>query len=215
MLSAEENAVVTRVGPGTPMGQLLRRYWMPAALSDELNEPDGVPLRVKLLGERLVAFRDTQGRVGLVGEGCPHRGASLWLGRNEESGLRCVYHGWKFDVSGACVDMPCETSETDFKAKVRVKAYPTVEMGDVVWAYMGPVEKMPPPPKFEFGRSQRATATRRRSGRNATGCRLWRVESTARTPRFFIALLDRQPWAPAMPPTATARAQERPGSSFA
>src|SRR5437870_3582212 len=105
MLSQEQNDLLTLVGPGTPGGELLRRYWLPACLSEELPEPDGPPVRVKLLGESLVAFRDTSGRIGLVDEFCPHRRASLWLGRNEESGLRCVYHGWKYDVDGNCVDM--------------------------------------------------------------------------------------------------------------
>jgi phthalate 4,5-dioxygenase oxygenase subunit len=150
MLSEQENELVTRVGPGTPMGQVLRRYWMPALLSAELPEPDGTPVRVKLLGERLVAYRDTEGKVGLLDELCGHRRASLWLGRNEESGLRCVFHGWKFDRAGNCVDMPCETPETDFSAKVHIKAYPVAEMGGVVWAYMGPPEFLPPEPRFEW-----------------------------------------------------------------
>jgi len=150
MLSPEENELVTHVGPGTPMGQVLRRYWMPAALSEELPERDGTPVRVRLLGERLIAYRDSEGRVGLLGEACPHRQASLWLGRNEESGLRCVYHGWKFDLNGDCVDMPCETPETDFHEKVHAMAYPTVEAGGVIWAFMGPAEYQPPPPNFEW-----------------------------------------------------------------
>jgi phthalate 4,5-dioxygenase oxygenase subunit len=103
MLSTEANELLCRVGPGTPMGNVMRRYWMPALLSEEVPEPDCPPVRVQLLGEHLVAFRDTQGRVGLVDERCPHRAVSLWLGRNEEDGLRCVYHGWKFDVEGTCV----------------------------------------------------------------------------------------------------------------
>src|SRR5215471_9056123 len=102
MLTREENALVTRIGPGTPMGEVMRRYWVPALMSRELPEPDGPPVRVQLLGEKLVAFRDSQDRIGLVDEFCPHRRASLWFGRNEESGLRCVYHGWKFDVEGNC-----------------------------------------------------------------------------------------------------------------
>ena len=108
MLSAEDNELLTRVGPGTPMGKLLRRYWTPALLVSEVPAPDSDPVRVRLLGEDLVAFRDTNGRVGLVQENCPHRGASLFFGRNEEGGLRCPYHGWKFDADGACVDMPTE-----------------------------------------------------------------------------------------------------------
>jgi phenylpropionate dioxygenase-like ring-hydroxylating dioxygenase large terminal subunit len=150
MLSREENELLTQVGSGTPMGALMRRYWIPALLSWEVSEPDCPPVRVKLLGENLVAFRDSEGRVGLVDEFCAHRRSSLFLGRNEEGGLRCVYHGWKYDVEGKCVDMPCEPAESDFKDKVQLKAYPTVEMGDVIWVYMGPKEKMPALPKFEW-----------------------------------------------------------------
>ena len=142
MLTREDNEILTRVGPGTLMGNLLRRYWTPALLSTEVPEPDSPPVRVRLLGEDLVAFRDTTGKVGLFVQSCPHRGASLFFGRNEEAGLRCVYHGWKFDTSGACVDMPSEPAESNFKAKVRVTAYPTHESGGVIWAYMGPRETM-------------------------------------------------------------------------
>ena len=144
MLSQEENKTLTSVGPDTIMGKLLRRYWTPALLSVELPEADGPPLRVRLLGEDLVAFRDSGGKVGLIVQACPHRGASLFFGRNEEEGLRCVYHGWKFDVTGACVDMPSEPAESNFKNKVRVRAYPAHESGGIVWAYMGPPETMPP-----------------------------------------------------------------------
>ncbi len=111
MLSQEENKTLTSVGPDTIMGKLLRRYWTPALLTSELGEPDGAPIRVRLLGEDLVAFRDTEGKAGLFVQACPHRGASMFFGRNEEAGLRCVYHGWKFDVTGACVDMPSEPAE--------------------------------------------------------------------------------------------------------
>jgi phenylpropionate dioxygenase-like ring-hydroxylating dioxygenase large terminal subunit len=148
MLTREENERITRVGPGTPMGDLLRRYWVPALLSSELPEPDCPPVRAKLLGEPLVAFRDTSGRIGLLEEFCAHRLASLWLGRNEENGLRCVYHGWKYDVEGACVDQMNEPEP--FNQKIRLKAYPTVELGGVIWAYMGPRVKMPPAPRFEW-----------------------------------------------------------------
>ncbi len=148
MLSAELNELITRVGPGTPMGETLRRYWLPIALREELPEPDGAPVRVRLLGERLVAFRDTSGRVGLVDEYCPHRGASLWLARNEDCGLRCIYHGWKFDADGSCVEQMNEPES--FAEKIRLTAYPTCDAGDVVWAYLGPKELMPPPPQFEW-----------------------------------------------------------------
>ncbi len=150
MLSKEENQIVTRVGPGTPMGETLRRYWMPALLASEIPGPDSPPVRVRLLGEALVAFRDSQGRVGLLDELCPHRLASLYFGRNEECGLRCVYHGWKFDVSGACMDMMNEPPENDFKHKIHTRAYPTAELGGLIWAYLGPAEKMPPAPKFAW-----------------------------------------------------------------
>jgi phthalate 4,5-dioxygenase len=150
MLTREENELVTRTGPGTPMGEVMRRYWIPALISSELPEPDCPPARVQLLGEQLVAFRDTEGRIGLLDEFCPHRRVSLWLGRNEESGLRCVYHGWKFDVAGTCVDQMNEPPDCSFAHKVRTTAYPTVELGGIIWAYMGPREKMPPPPEFEW-----------------------------------------------------------------
>ena len=153
MLKREENELVTRVGPGTPMGNVMRRYWMPAMLTSEVPGPDSDPVRVRLLGENLIGFRDTNGQVGLVAENCPHRGASLFFGRNEECGIRCVYHGWKFDSTGQCVDMPNEPAESDFKTKVRAVAYPTVEKAGIVWAYMGPAEKRPPEPNLEFMRA--------------------------------------------------------------
>ncbi len=150
MLSREENQLVTQVGQGTPMGNTMRMYWIPALLSKEIAEPDGPPTRVRLLGEDLVAFRDSEGRIGLLDELCPHRRASLYFGRNEECGLRCVYHGWKFDVAGACIDMMNEPDENDFKHKVRLTAYPTCELGGIVWAYLGPPERMPAVPKFAW-----------------------------------------------------------------
>ena len=150
MLSREENQLVTRVGQGTPMGNTLRMYWIPALLSQEIPEPDGPPARVRLLGEDLVAFRDSEGRIGLLDELCPHRRASLYFGRNEECGLRCVYHGWKYDVEGNCVDQLNEPPEHQFKQHIHITAYPTSEMGGIVWAYMGPPEKMPAPPKFAW-----------------------------------------------------------------
>jgi len=150
MLTQEHNVLLTRVGPGTPMGDLMRRYWIPALLSWELAEPDCPPVIVKLLGEELVAFRQTDGTVGIVGARCAHRRAHLFWGRNEENGIRCVYHGWKYDCEGRCVDMPSEPEESNFKDKVRIPAYPTHEVGGVVWAYMGPPEKKPAPPLFEW-----------------------------------------------------------------
>jgi phthalate 4,5-dioxygenase oxygenase subunit len=149
MLSKEDNEILCRVGPGTPMGELMRQHWLPALRSDELATPDGPPLRVKLLGEELIAFRTTSGDVGLIQNACPHRGASMFFGRNEEDGLRCVYHGWKFDVTGACVDMPSEPPESNFKNKVHTKAYRTFERNGIIWAYMGSREEPPLVPDLE------------------------------------------------------------------
>ncbi|HLF72475.1 MAG TPA: Rieske 2Fe-2S domain-containing protein [Dehalococcoidia bacterium] len=150
MLSAQDNELLTRTGPGTPMGELFRRFWLPALLIDELPAPDCAPIRFRILSENLVAFRDSDGRVGFLRENCPHRGASLFFGRNEECGLRCVYHGWKFDVNGDCVDMPSEPAESVFKSKVHASAYPGVEHGGLVWIYMGPKEKQPELPRYEW-----------------------------------------------------------------
>src|SRR3954454_13944787 len=145
MLSVQDNELLCRVGPGTVMGGFMRQYWIPALLSAELPAPDSDPIRVLLLGEQLIAFRDTLGKVGLLQNNCPHRGASLFFGRNEEAGLRCVYHGWKFETQGNCVDMPNEPAESDFKHKVKATAYATYERGGVVWAYLGPQQSAPPP----------------------------------------------------------------------
>jgi phenylpropionate dioxygenase-like ring-hydroxylating dioxygenase large terminal subunit len=149
MLSKEDNELVTRVGPGTPMGNLMREYWVPAMLASELPAADCDPVRVLLLGEKLIGFRDSNGTPGLIQNHCPHRGASLFFGRNEESGLRCVYHGWKFAVDGTCVDMPNEPAESDFKHKVRATAYPCHERGGIIWAYMGPRAEPPSLPDLE------------------------------------------------------------------
>jgi phthalate 4,5-dioxygenase len=158
VLNHKDNERLVRVARGTPMGELLRRYWLPAALATELPEPDGAPLRVRLLAEDLLAFRDTSGRVGLVDAFCAHRRAPLFFGRNEACGLRCVYHGWKFDVEGRCVDMPSEPAGSPMKDDVKLLAYPTVERGGVVWAYLGPRADMPAPPDYEW---VRAPATHR------------------------------------------------------
>ena len=141
---------LTRVGPSTPMGGMLRSYWQPVLLSSELPDPDGSPVRVRLLGEDLIAFRDSSGRVGLLGNHCPHRGASLFFGRNEENGLRCIYHGWKFDRTGRCLDTPNEPPESSFKDRIRQLAYPCEERGGVIWTFMGPQENAPPLPDFEW-----------------------------------------------------------------
>jgi phthalate 4,5-dioxygenase len=149
MLKQEENELITRVGPGTPMGNLMREYWVPAMLSSEVPTPDSDPVRVLLLGEKLIGWRDTNGKVGLTANHCPHRGASLFFGRNEEAGLRCVYHGWKFDTAGNCIDMPNEPAESDFRTKVKAVSYPTQERGGIVWTYMGPRATPPPMPDLE------------------------------------------------------------------
>jgi nitrite reductase/ring-hydroxylating ferredoxin subunit len=149
MLSPNDNEILCRVGPGTPMGNLMRQYWIPAIRSDELPAPDCAPLRVRLLGEDMIGYRTTSGAVGLMQNACPHRGASMFFGRNEEEGLRCVYHGWKFDVRGNCIDMPSEPAESNFKNKVHARAYPTHERNGIIWAYMGPREIPPPLPMVE------------------------------------------------------------------
>src|ERR1044072_9732041 len=135
MLAKSDNELLTKVGPGTPMGEAFRRFWLPVMLPDELPSPDCAPVRLRVLGEDLIAFKDTAGTVAFVAQACPHRGASLFFGRNEEQGLRCVYHGWKFDATGACVDMPSGPAESNFKNKVRVQAYPGREWGGCVWIY--------------------------------------------------------------------------------
>jgi phenylpropionate dioxygenase-like ring-hydroxylating dioxygenase large terminal subunit len=149
MTSAAEGRELTQVGAGTVMGELMRQYWIPAAQSAELVR-DGAPIRLMLLGEKLIAFRDTEGRVGVMDHRCPHRCASLFLGRNEEGGIRCIYHGWKYDVAGNCVDMASVPPHQDFKHKVKAKAYPAVERAGVVWVYMGSQAKAPPLPAFEI-----------------------------------------------------------------
>ncbi len=146
----QTNQLLTRTGPAEPMGRLFRRYWIPALLSEELPEPDCPPVRVTLLSEPLIAFRDTHGRVGLLDQYCAHRRASLWFGRNEEGGLRCPYHGWKYDVTGQCVDVPSEPPESGFCSRIQLKSYPCVERGGAVWTYMGPPDQRPPLPEFEW-----------------------------------------------------------------
>jgi phthalate 4,5-dioxygenase len=154
-LSAQESGslpsnseMMTRVGPGTVMGDLMRRYWLPALAAGELKA-DGEPVRLLLLGERLLAFRDSSGRVGVVDHRCPHRCASLFFGRNEHDGLRCVYHGWKFDVEGNCVDMPNVQNGDAIRGKVKARAYKTAERAGIVWVYMGPQDEVPPLPLLE------------------------------------------------------------------
>ncbi|MEN9763068.1 MAG: hypothetical protein RI906_2894 [Pseudomonadota bacterium] len=150
MLTRADNELLTRTDAGTAMGELLRRYWIPCMVARELPAADEPPVRLRLLGESLVVFRDTQGRIGVLDEACPHRLTSLYFGRNEESGLRCVYHGWKFDVSGQCVDLPTEPASSNFRNKIRAVAYPTRERGGLLWVYMGPVDHQPAFPEFEW-----------------------------------------------------------------
>ena len=163
MLSREDNELLTRVGPKTPMGELLRRFWTPALLSEELPRPDCDPINLRLLGEDLVCFRDSNGEIGFLDSFCPHRRANLFFGRNEESGLRCVYHGWKFDVAGNCVDMPSEPDDTNFKNKIKITSYPSVERGGVIYIYMGPSVFKPQPPELEWSYlpKRQRTATKR------------------------------------------------------
>jgi phthalate 4,5-dioxygenase oxygenase subunit len=143
MMTSEDNDLMCRVEGAAPMGQIMRRHWLPACLTEELPEADGAPVRVRLFGEDLVAFRDSDGKVGLIGEFCPHRNASLFYGRNEECGLRCLYHGWKIASDGTVLEMSSEPPESSFARKVKHKAYPTHEAAGIVWTYMGPPEEMP------------------------------------------------------------------------
>jgi phthalate 4,5-dioxygenase oxygenase subunit len=150
MLTREENDLLTQVGAGTPMGDMMRRYWLPAALSSEIAEPDGTPRRVRLLGENLVAFRDSSGRAGVMDELCPHRGASLVLARNENNALQCLYHGWRIAADGEIVETPSEPEDSDFKDRIRHVAFPVRELGGVVWVYMGPPGTEPQVPDFAW-----------------------------------------------------------------
>ena len=150
MFSYEENELLTRTGAGTPMGDLLRRYWLPALVSDEIPAPDCPQVRLRILGEDLIAFRDTDGRVGILDQWCSHRRASLFFGRNEECGLRCAYHGWKFDVEGNCVDIPSEPDFRQWSKRPTIKAYPAVDYGGAIWVYMGPPEHKPSLPELEW-----------------------------------------------------------------
>ena len=143
MLTADENDLLCRVEGDVPMGRIMRGHWLPACLSEEVSEPDGTPIKIRLLGEDLVVFRDSEGRVGVLDERCPHRRASLVFGRNEECGLRCLYHGWKFDVEGNVLDMSSEPCESGFADKVKQKAYPAHEQAGFVWIHMGAAEEKP------------------------------------------------------------------------
>ncbi len=151
MLSAADSELLVRTGPGTAMGEYFRRFWLPVALSREMPEPDSPPIRLKVMGEDLVAFRDSTGRVGVIEPFCAHRGANLFYGRNEDCGIRCIYHGWKYDVDGKCVDMPNVPAGAAMHGKISIKAYPTREFGELVWAYLGPKEEIPEVPQLEHG----------------------------------------------------------------
>src|SRR5207237_2934695 len=144
MLNAADNDLLTRTGAGTAMGEYFRRFWLPVALSREMDGPDSAPIRVQVLGEDLVAFRASDGRVGLIDPRCAHRGANLFFGRNEDGGIRCIYHGWKYDVEGKAVEMPNVLRGSAYHGKISIQAYPTREFGDLVWAYLGPAERIPP-----------------------------------------------------------------------
>jgi nitrite reductase/ring-hydroxylating ferredoxin subunit len=146
-MNKEMSEILTRTGAGTPMGNLMRRYWVPLLQSSEIAQPDGPQVRIQVLGEKLLAFRDSEGKVGIIDEFCSHRGVSLFFGRNEEGGIRCAYHGVKFDRNGQCVDVP---SAPQTCARMHIKSYPTVERGGIVWAYMGPKDKQPAPPELEW-----------------------------------------------------------------
>ena len=148
MTTKSENEQLTAVGPGTLMGNLMRQYWLPACLSSEL-EADSAPMRLMLLGEKLIAFRDSSGQIGIFDHRCPHRCASLFFGRNEEGGIRCVYHGWKFDITGNCLEMPNVPSEQDFRGKIKARTYPASERGGLVYVYMGARKELPPLPEIE------------------------------------------------------------------
>ena len=150
MMSREQNDQLSRTGPGTLMGKLLRRYWAPFLLASEIPEPDCPPVRVTLMGEKLIAFRDSKGQIGLIDEFCAHRGASLWFGEVADCGIRCHYHGWKYDVTGQCTDLPSEPEQSGFRQNIKMKAYPCIEKAGVIWTYMGPPELQPPEPALEW-----------------------------------------------------------------
>jgi len=149
MLTPADNELLVRTGRGTPMGELFRRFWTPVALASEIGPPDSPPVEVRVMGEDLVAFRDSNGTIGLLDAYCPHRRASLFWGRNEDCGLRCVYHGWKFDVAGQCTDLPNAPEGPSLKLKVRTTSYPVQERGGLLWAYLGPADRQPPFPEAE------------------------------------------------------------------
>jgi phenylpropionate dioxygenase-like ring-hydroxylating dioxygenase large terminal subunit len=162
LLTKADNELITRTGPGTPMGDLMRRYWIPALLTEEVPMPDCPPVQVRILGEELVAFRDSNGVVGLIGEHCSHRGTSLFYGRNEDCGLRCIYHGWKYDAEGHVLDTPAEPADSTMKRRILHPAYPTHEAAGIVFAYLGPRDKQPVFPDYQWAgvEASRASVTK-------------------------------------------------------
>lgn len=150
MTTKAENDILVRTGPGTPLGDVFRRYWIPFLQSEELAEPDGPQVRVTLLSEKLIAFKDSDGHIGLIDEFCAHRRVSLWFGRNEESGIRCPYHGWKYDYLGNCLEIPSLPGDDKMCDRIKLKSYPCIEQGGVIWTYMGPPELCPAAPNFEW-----------------------------------------------------------------
>ena len=177
-MNKEMAETLVRTGPGTPMGNLMRRYWVPILLASEVAEPDGPPVRAHILGEKLLAFRNSDGKVGLVDEFCSHRGASLYFGRNEENGIRCAYHGLKFAIDGQCVDVP---SAPQACKHMGIKAYPCIERAGMVWAYMGPKGKEPAPPPSSGAICRPATSSSRNASRSAILSRPWKAVSTPAT----------------------------------
>jgi len=148
-LNTEDAKILSEIDAGTPMGDLLRRYWWPVALTSEVSNPDSAPIRIRILGEKLILFRDTNGKLGLLEEFCPHRRVSLFYGRNEQCGIRCGYHGWKFDVDGNCVEVPFEKNNPAFAQKIKIKSYPAVQLGKAIWAYLGDTSQQPPLPGWD------------------------------------------------------------------
>ena len=214
MMTAEQNALLTETGPGAPMGELFRRYWIPALLAEELPGPDCPPVRVRLLSERLIAFRDSAGRVGLMDEFCAHRGISLWFGRNEEGGLRCPYHGWKYDVTGQCIDVPSEPEESGYCRKIKLRSYPCIEAGGAIFAYMGPPAEMPPPRPSSGSACRAPMCISPSAGRNATISRPWRAGSIRAMSRSCIATTSTATRSIAIPEARSSPAGPTPPSRF-
>jgi phthalate 4,5-dioxygenase len=179
MLTQEQNHLLTQCGPQAPMGQFMRSFWIPAMTAAQVPGADEAPVRLTLLSERLVVFRDTQGRVGVMEENCPHRGASLFFGRNEEGGLRCVYHGWKFDVNGNCLNMPTEPATSRMCQLVKARAYPAQIAGAVLWVYMGNAPKIPELQLSNLSDSLMTISMPHGGIRNAITLRQWKVNWTA------------------------------------